>query len=64
MAKKLPTADYVMVYVGGGNYTDGVPARDLKREEWEALSEELRALALSLNLYEQVTAETAAKEGE
>lgn len=45
MAKKIK-------YVGKGSFLIGVPGRDMTVEEWEALDEELRELAVSLGLYE------------
>lgn len=35
-----------------GEFVQGVPARDMTREEWEALPEELRVIALELGIYE------------
>jgi hypothetical protein len=37
---------------GAGGYLPGVPARDLTRVAWEQLDPALRALALSLGLFE------------
>ena len=39
-------------YVGGGDFVPGVPMRDMTLAEWEAVSEELRALVLALGLYQ------------
>ena len=36
-----------MKYVGGGNYVQGVPARDLTAKEWDALPEALQEKAIS-----------------
>lgn len=33
-------------YVGRGAYVQGVPAKDLEEEEWDALSERQQSLAL------------------
>lgn len=39
-------------YLGDGtNYVEGVPARGLTREEWQAVSADLKALALATGLY-------------
>lgn len=62
MAKKNQ-ADYVMRYIGGGDFVDGVPARDMTREEWETVEQARRELALKLNLYTQMASD-APKEGE
>ncbi len=36
----------VAKYVGKGAYIDGIPARDMTSDEWDALSEEQRKKAL------------------
>ena len=41
-------------YVGNGNYISGIPQRDLPKEEWEKLPENLRKAAIELVLYEFV----------
>ena len=42
------------LYIGLGAFLPGVPARDLGADEWEALAEEQRALALDLDLYQPI----------
>ena len=37
-------------YIGNGIYLIGVPARDMSREEWESLSEEMRDRLLRMGL--------------
>ncbi len=39
-------------YVGDGEFFSGVPARNLTRWEWEALSPELQAACLKQKVYE------------
>lgn len=39
-------------YIGNGSYIVGVPARDLEREEFEALTGEEQAAVLASGLYE------------
>lgn len=42
-------------YLGDGSqYIEGVPARDLTREEWERLRPDLRERALATGLYEDL----------
>lgn len=43
--------EQIVKYTGNGDYLVGIPARDMSLEEWQALSEEQRALGLKLNLY-------------
>lgn len=38
-------------YTGNGAFLQGVPARDLTKQEWDALSADQRGAALSLGLY-------------
>lgn len=47
-----------VLYIGFGRFLDGVPARDLTADEWAALPEAARALAVALDLYQVVRAET------
>ncbi len=42
----------VVRYVGDGKFLHGVPARDMSMDEWNALDENLRVLALKLGLYQ------------
>lgn len=42
-------------FVGKENYLVGIPARDMSLEEWESYSEDLRAQALDLGLYQMET---------
>lgn len=42
----------VVRYLGQGKaFLSGVPARDMTLDEWEALDEDLRKVALALGLY-------------
>ncbi len=41
----------VYVYIGGGRWAHGVPARDLSQDEWDALPAELQAVAVEQGLY-------------
>ena len=38
-------------YVGAGAFLQGMPARDVTVAEWEALTEDQRALGVALGLY-------------
>ena len=38
-------------YIGDGAFIEGVPARDMTPEEWQALEAEKRETALKLRLY-------------
>lgn len=49
------------LYVGFGDFVPGVPARDLSAEEWDALSDEARAMAAPL--YQAPTPEEGAGDG-
>lgn len=40
------------VYIGRGAFVNGVPAKDLTKTEWLALSEEARAEALQAKTHE------------
>ena len=40
------------IYVGAGGYVDGVPACDLTQDEWDALSDEMKAHALAAGTHE------------
>ena len=42
-------------YIGGGNFVEGVPARDLTPSEWGALDVNTQALLKDLNLYQPNT---------
>jgi hypothetical protein len=44
--------DVYAKYVGGGAFVNGVPARDLTKDEWDALDEGARARALELKLHQ------------
>jgi hypothetical protein len=39
-------------YTGAGNYLNGVPARDLTDEDWDALTPEQKAEVKASGLYE------------
>lgn len=41
-------------YIGDGAFWPGIPARDLTREEWDALEPEHREQILAHKLYEEV----------
>lgn len=41
-----------MRYVGGGDFLQGLPTRDLTRAEWDAINTDTQALVLALGLYE------------
>ncbi len=43
--------DFIQYLGDGTNYVEGVPARNLTRDEWNALREERRAYALATGLY-------------
>ena len=45
------------IYVGAGNYLDGIPARDLTDEEYDALTREQKRDVRRSGLYEMVEAE-------
>lgn len=51
-----------MRYIGGGDFIQGVPARDLTRDEWEALEEILAAAALAAGVYELAVVADGEKE--
>ncbi len=38
-------------YIGNGAFLQGVPTRDLTKQEWDALSKERQADLISLGLY-------------
>lgn len=42
-------------YTGNGSSTNGIPARDLTDEEWNAIPKWLRDIALSHGYYTNVT---------
>jgi len=46
------TQPIAALYIGEGAYWQGVPARDLTDDEWQALSENTRKLLLDLRLYQ------------
>ena len=48
-----------VIYIGAGAYLHGVPARDITADEWAALPEELRKIALDLDLYQPVESKPA-----
>lgn len=39
------------IIYNGKNFVQGIPARDLTQEEWDALPEELKDLAVSSGIY-------------
>jgi hypothetical protein len=39
-------------YVGEGEYLNGVPARDLSTEDWDALTPDLQVEVVASGLYE------------
>jgi hypothetical protein len=40
-------------YTGDGStYVTGIPARDMTRDEWDGIRDDLKALALGMGLYE------------
>ena len=41
----------VWVYIGKGNYLDGIPARDLTAADWARLNEDERAAVERSSLY-------------
>jgi len=43
-------------YVGNGSSTNGIPARDLTDEEWNAIPKWLRDIALGHGYYKNITA--------
>ena len=49
------------LYVGFGDFAPGVPARDLSAEEWAALGDEARALAVPL--YQAIDSGEAVADG-
>ena len=59
MAKKQAGAKYI----GGGDFLNGVPARDMSADEWEALDPEQQKQAVKLGLFE-VGIKPADKESE
>lgn len=40
-------------YIGNGNYYQGIPARDLTEDEWEAISRRKRKRLVELGLYRE-----------
>lgn len=52
------------LYVGFGDFVPGVPARDLTQEEWDALSDEARAVAEALYQKSEVSSQTSEAEAE
>ena len=51
-------------YLGEGNFVPGVPARDLSRDEWDALTDEQRAACRGLYSTQRTQTKTKAKDGE
>ena len=45
------------LYIGAGAFLPGVPTADLTEDEWLSLPNEMRELAVALDLYQVVTAE-------
>jgi hypothetical protein len=43
-----------VIYTGNGAFVHGVPARDLLKKEWNALSKEMRDSLLRQGIYEIV----------
>lgn len=39
------------IYIGGGSYIIGLPARDIEDEEWETYPEDITKAALKEGLY-------------
>lgn len=39
------------LYIGGGRWLHGIPARDLDADEWDALAPALQAVAVERGLY-------------
>lgn len=48
------------LYIGAGAFLPGVPTADLTEEQWAALDDETRELAVALDLYQVVTVEDQA----
>jgi len=42
------------VYVGGGKFINGIPARDLTADEWASFSSEERDYFVKLGIYEVI----------
>ena len=48
-------AEMAVRYIGGGAFIQGVPARDMTPEEWDQMPVTVRAFAVEIGLYEEVT---------
>ena len=48
MAKKM---NVHAEFMGGSNYLPGIPARDMTKAEWDALSEEDQVNSISLGIH-------------
>jgi hypothetical protein len=46
------TQSIAALYIGEGAYWQGIPARDLTDDEWQALPADTRKLLLDLGLYQ------------
>lgn len=58
-------ADETMIrYLGDGSaYVEGVPARDLTRDEWDRIRPALKALAIATGLYDVPAELSASQDG-